>query len=88
MSVIEGFDYSRIMSIHRMKTGYGFIIGTDGNGLFHFQMTGNNKILSRFSGYPGLETLSVKSIIQDSQNNLWISTSGTGAVKLQFLNNQ
>jgi ligand-binding sensor domain-containing protein/serine phosphatase RsbU (regulator of sigma subunit) len=86
-SVVEGFDYSRIMSIHRMKNGSSFIIGTDGNGLFRFQIKGNNKILSRFTGYPGLETLPVKSITGSSQNNIWVSTAGSGAVKMQFLSN-
>ncbi len=84
---VEGFDYSRIMSIHRMHNNEGFIIGTDGNGLFKLQLTADSKILSRFGGQPGLEILQVKSIIQDSQNNIWISTAGTGAVKIQFLNN-
>lgn len=87
ISSIEGFDYSRIMAIHRMNSKTGFIIGTDGNGLFHLQLSGESKILSRFSGQPGLETLQVKSLIQDSQNNIWISTAGTGAVKIQFMNN-
>ncbi len=55
--IVEGFDYSRIMSIHPMKSGSGFIIGTDGNGLFSYKYDGNNGILSRFKGFPGLETL-------------------------------
>ncbi len=87
LSTIEGFDYSRIMAIHRMDNSAGFIIGTDGNGLFHLQLAGDSKILSRFGGHPDLETVPVKSIIQDSQNNIWVSTAGTGAVKLQFINN-
>jgi len=87
LSTIEDFDYSRIMAIHRMGNDAGFIIGTDWNGLFHLHLTGSNKILTRFKGFPGLETLPVKSIISDSQNNIWISTTGTGAVKLHFVNN-
>jgi ligand-binding sensor domain-containing protein len=85
--IVEGFDYSRIMSIHRMKSRSGFIIGTDGNGVFSFKFAGNNGILSRFKGAPGLETITVKSITEDSQNNIWISTGGTGAVKMQLMNN-
>ena len=85
--IVEGFDYSRIMSIHPIKSGSGFIIGTDGNGLFSYKYDGNNGILSRFKGFPGLETITVKSITEDSQNNIWISTGGTGAVKMQLMNN-
>jgi ligand-binding sensor domain-containing protein/serine phosphatase RsbU (regulator of sigma subunit) len=87
LSTIEGFDYSRIMAIYRMNNNAGFIIGTDGNGLFRLQLADGSRILSRFNGYPDLETLSVKSIIRDYQNNIWISTAGTGAVKLHFINN-
>jgi len=82
---VEGFDYSAIMSIKRIYESAGFIIGTDGNGLFHLKLEDGEKTLSRFYGFPGLENLSVKSITPDSKNNIWVSTRGTGAVKLQFL---
>lgn len=85
--IVEGFDYSRIMSIHRMKSGSGFMIGTDGNGVFYYKSAGDGRILSRFKGFPGLETITVKSITEDSQNNIWISTGGNGAVKMQLMNN-
>lgn len=83
---VEGFDYSSIMSIQRINEAGGFIIGTDGNGLFHLKLGNGNKTLSRFYGFPGLENLSVKSITSDSQNNIWVSTRGAGAANLQFLN--
>jgi len=86
-ATVEGFDYSRIMSIYRMGSGSGFIIGTDGNGLFRLRLSGDSGILTRFGGFPGLETLPVKSIIGDSGNNLWVPTTGKGAVKMQFLEN-
>ena len=82
---VEGFDYSAIMSIKRINESAGFIIGTDGNGLFHLKLEDGEKTLSRFYGFPGLENLSVKTITPDSKNNIWVSTRGTGAVKLQFL---
>jgi ligand-binding sensor domain-containing protein/serine phosphatase RsbU (regulator of sigma subunit) len=84
--VVEGFDYSSIMSIQRINEAGGFIIGTDGNGLFHLKLGNGNRTLSRFNGFPGLENLSVKSITSDSQNNIWVSTRGAGAANLQFLN--
>ncbi len=57
---VEGFDYSAIMSIKRINESAGFIIGTDGNGLFHLKLEDGEKTLSRFYGFPGLENLSVK----------------------------
>jgi ligand-binding sensor domain-containing protein/serine phosphatase RsbU (regulator of sigma subunit) len=86
-SIVEGFDYSRITSIIKLKTGSVFIIGTDGNGLFRLNAESNNRTLSRFTGYPGLEHLAVKSMIRDSHENIWVSTSGEGVVKLMFTSN-
>ena len=83
---VEDFDYSRIMSIHQITSGNDLIIGTDGNGIFKLSLKEGKKILSRFRGYPELESVEVNSIIQDSQNNIWISTKGNGAFKMQLLN--
>jgi ligand-binding sensor domain-containing protein len=84
LKIVEGFDYSRIMSINQTPDSSAFLIGTDGNGLFRLHLATNNNILSRFTGFPDLETLTIKSVTEDRQHNFWLSTSGTGAVKLQF----
>lgn len=81
---IEGFDYSSIMSVNNIKGTSDYIIGTDGNGIFRLKKTGDEYSLSRFSGFPDLETLSVRNSLADNDGNLWISTSGSGAVKLMF----
>ncbi len=82
--VIEGFDYSRIISINQTPDSSAFLIGTDGNGLFRLSLTNDDYRLSRFPGFSNLETLKIESITEDRQHNFWLSTSGTGAVKLQF----
>lgn len=81
---VEGFDYSRVMAIYSLGSEAGFIIGTDGNGIFRLQLKGDSNILSRFSGHPGLETLPVRTITGDSGRSIWIGTAGMGAVKLHF----
>lgn len=81
---IEGFDYSSIVAVNKLKGTPDFLIGTDGNGIFHLTKTGEEYALSRFSGYPQLEMLTVKNTMTDNDGNLWISTSGAGAVKLVF----
>ena len=85
--VVEGFDYSRILSITQTPDSTAFLIGTDGNGLFRLNLGNGKNILSRFNGFPDLEALTIKSITEDRQNNFWLSTSGTGAVKMQFAGN-
>lgn len=84
MNSVEGFDYSRIMSIYSLQDNTSFLVGTDGNGIFRLKLNGENNSLSRFQGYPGLDLLTVRSVSGDSENNIWISTAGSGAVKLSL----
>ncbi|HQG78439.1 MAG TPA: two-component regulator propeller domain-containing protein [Bacteroidales bacterium] len=82
---IEGFDYSSIVTVNKLKGTQDFIIGTDGNGIFHLtKSAGGEYSISRFSGYPELEMLTVKNAMTDTDGNMWLSTSGSGAVKLVF----
>ena len=85
--VIEGFDYARIMSVKKIGNDDTFIIGTDGNGLFRLNIAQGNNLLSRFDGHPELEILSVRSILEDSDHNLWISTTESGVIRLLFTGN-
>lgn len=79
---IGGFDYARIMAIHKLAGEENYIIGTDGNGLFRLTLGNGKGLLSRFTGYPGLEKLTVRSVSEDSDKKLWISTAGSGAIEL------
>lgn len=83
-NTIEGFDYSRVMSITPVKDGKDFMVGTDGNGLYHYRHSGETGTLSRFGGSELPESLPVKSVMRDSHNNFWISTSGYGAVRIKL----
>ena len=53
--IVEGFDYSRITCNSQNGISSGFIIGTDGNGLFRLHLSGDSGILTRFGGFPDLE---------------------------------
>lgn len=81
---IDGFDYSRIMSIYKLSGKDDFLVGTDGNGIFRLRLEGNGGALTRFQGFSGLDILSVRSISGDTDNNIWISTAGSGVVQLSF----
>jgi serine phosphatase RsbU (regulator of sigma subunit)/ligand-binding sensor domain-containing protein len=84
--VVDGFDYSSILSIQQMGVDK-YIIGTDGNGLFILNSTDKGYILSRFSDHPELELLRVQSSYIDYENALWISTFESGIYKLQISEN-
>jgi len=82
VETVEGFDYSSVIAIRQMQDNR-FIVGTDGNGLFQLEISTDSVTLSRFAGYHELESLTVRSIYQDSENSIWISTFGSGMLKLQ-----
>jgi ligand-binding sensor domain-containing protein/serine phosphatase RsbU (regulator of sigma subunit) len=82
LGTIEGFDYSAIRAIHKLKDNNKFIIGTEGNGLFILDLSGNDFSLKRFIGYRGLDYLNVQSITEDTENYLWIATNETGILQV------
>ncbi|MCJ7446902.1 MAG: SpoIIE family protein phosphatase [Bacteroidales bacterium] len=84
INTIEGFDYSNILAIQKLKDKDSYLIGTDGNGLFHLRITPDGNLLARFRNYPQLEPLRIQSITEDSENNLWISTFGSGILQLRL----
>ena len=88
IDVVEGFDYSAILAIDQIKGKENFIIGTDGNGLFRLSISPSGNKLSRFRDYPELESLRVQSILQDTENILWISTFESGIYQIQLSENE
>ncbi|WMN06926.1 two-component regulator propeller domain-containing protein [Marivirga arenosa] len=58
-------------------------IGTDGAGLFSFDKKANSFL--NYDSFPNLEEKSVRAIITDNNDNLWIS-GGNGLTKLDFKN--
>jgi len=87
VDIIEGFDYAGVTSIHQMIDRTRFVVGTDGNGLFQLQITDNGNVLSRFPDHPEWESLFVQSISEDFENNLWVSTHGSGVIQFQLSEN-
>ncbi len=59
-------------------------IGTDGAGLFSFDKEAND--FTNYHSFPDMNEKSVRSIITDNNENLWIS-GGNGLTKLDFKNN-
>jgi len=84
IDAIEGFDYSVVTSIHKTYDSTRFVIGTDGNGLFQLRMSDKGNVLSRFIAHPEWEYLSVQSISEDSGNDIWVSTNGSGVIQFHL----
>lgn len=81
---VGGFDYARIMAVLQLGDTKDFMIGTDGNGLFRLRLEDSGPVLTRFAGFPVLESLSVRSLVKDSKNSIWITTSGEGVFRMTF----
>jgi ligand-binding sensor domain-containing protein/serine phosphatase RsbU (regulator of sigma subunit) len=84
INTIEGFDYSNVLAIQKLKDKDSYLIGTDGNGLYHLRITPDGNLLTRFRNYPQMETLRIQSITEDSESNLWISTFESGILQLRL----
>ena len=82
--VVAGLDYMRVTSVIRTADSADYLIGTDGNGLYKLKISGKGNELSRFKNYPELDSLTVQSLLRDRDGNLWISTTGAGAIQLDF----
>ena len=81
---IDGFDYYNILEIFKLKNKDTYLVGTNGNGLFRLELSGNRGNLSRFNGNPELDYLSIQSIIEDSDNYLWIATNESGMLRMNL----
>jgi ligand-binding sensor domain-containing protein/serine phosphatase RsbU (regulator of sigma subunit) len=87
MNTIEGFDYSSILSIFKLKGTDKYILGTDGNGLFHLDLSGNNETLKHLNAHHELDYLTIRAITMDTDNYLWVSTNDTGIIQILLSEN-
>lgn len=87
IKIIEGVDFYGVRSILKTGDGSRFIIGTDGNGLFQLKISENREEIVPLSDNPGLNSLKIQSITEDSEGSLWVSTSGSGVIRLEMSDN-
>ncbi|MBK9389362.1 MAG: hypothetical protein IPN68_03900 [Bacteroidetes bacterium] len=86
INTVEGFDFSAVTAIHPTTDPEKFLAGTDGNGVFKMTVKGTEIKLERFKEIPGGSTLSVQSIVEDREKNIWISTFGSGVIEFNLSN--
>ena len=83
-------DLKKHNSIHSILSLYEssdktIWVGTDGAGLFSYNK--KKQVFSNYSDFPGLQEKSVRAIIADDHDNLWIS-GGSGITKLDIKNKE
>jgi ligand-binding sensor domain-containing protein/serine phosphatase RsbU (regulator of sigma subunit) len=87
VNVIEGFNNSSVTSIHQTDDSTRFVLGTADNGLFQLRMSDKGNVLTRFNDHLEWESLSVQSIQEDSDHNIWVSTFESGVIQFHFSDN-
>lgn len=81
---VEGFENFSVQAIHKSGDKEIYLIGTNGNGLFRLVLSANGNRLTRLGNNPEMEYVNVRSIFEDSENNLWISTNGSGILQIKL----
>jgi len=81
---VGGFNYSSITSLQRLKDSDWYLAGTNGSGLYKLNLSGEVKSLSRLSGSDELAYLDVQAIYEDQDDICWISTNGSGVLRLRI----
>lgn len=84
LDTIQGFNYSNVTAIHRLENSKLFLAGTNGSGLYTLLLTEQDTKLSPLSGKDELAYLDVHSVFEDQDNFCWISTNGSGILRLKL----
>jgi len=85
LDTLQGFNYSNVTAIHRLGNNNLFLAGTNGSGLYSMNFTEQNKKLTPLSGKDELAYLDVQSVFEDRENYCWISTNGSGILRIKLL---
>lgn len=81
---IRGIDYTKVQAIKQLKGKEQWLIGTEGNGLYKLTINNGKPSLERFAGHPELDSLDIKSIFEDNNGNIWLSSYGSGIIQLNL----
>ncbi len=81
---VDGLDYTVVNSILQTGDSSDFVLGTQDSGLFKLHLSARGNTLTRFANHKELESLTVQSLMKDSENHLWISAKNYGAIQLTF----
>ena len=73
---------SKIQSIIKMKNSSGFYIATENEGIYQLMPDGKKFKILKIDLGPIHNIIGIQSIYEDSKSNLWLSTFGSGLIKL------
>lgn len=79
-----GFDYSSVTAIRRIQGTDSFLAGTNGNGLYIVNLQEGTKKPARLLNSEEYKYLDVQEICRDEGSGFWVSTNGSGVLRLNF----
>jgi len=81
---VKNLEYIKIQVIRKCKIREGFLLGTENEGVFYYSLNNSDSdSLCIIGDDINLPKLNIQSIIEDSDNNLWLSTFRNGIFKLE-----
>ncbi len=81
---VKNLEYIKIQVIRKCRNREGFLLGTENEGVFYYSLNnGGTDSLCIIGDEIDLPRLNIQSIIEDSDNNLWLSTFRNGIFKLE-----
>jgi ligand-binding sensor domain-containing protein/serine phosphatase RsbU (regulator of sigma subunit) len=81
---IDELAYSKIQVIRKCNNYEGFWLGTESDGVFYFSLNNDDSYtLNKVGEKLNLSDLNIQSIVEDLDNNLWLSTFRNGVYKLE-----
>ena len=82
---IEGIEYIKIQTL--LPVGEGrevYLIGTEGSGIFILVFENGKPVIKRFDEKLLPENLDVRSFYKGKDGNIWVSTFGSGLIKISL----
>ena len=83
-TIVEGIEYTKIQAIKKLGNKDIWLIGTEGNGLYKLTFDNGKPAVGRFAGHPELESLDIKTIIEDNSGNIWMSAYNSGIYRISI----
>jgi len=81
---VKEIPESKIAAIQKMRTGSGFYIATESDGVFRLTKEDNRFKVSGIIADPDSDLTGIQDIYEDSQSNLWLASFGNGLIKMNF----
>jgi ligand-binding sensor domain-containing protein/serine phosphatase RsbU (regulator of sigma subunit) len=73
---------SKVTSIQKRRSGSGFYIATENDGIFNLTYGDSGINVSKIITDPAFDFVGIQNIYEDSQSNIWLGSFGKGLIKM------